>query len=237
MNHTTRVLSVQLAAAGAVVAAIVVFHHPAANHRQASVPISSPASSASTAAAVTRSQFTPTASATFSAAARRPTPSRAHHSAQNVKRHIAPAPPRLRPRPTPTRSSSSTPDKTALAAARIWESFDTTLDTTPYATTLRAAPWLTPTFLDTIRHTPPTSAAGSDWAQWSRHHARAAVTATIAGDDRPHDTPTTVSREVLVTVTPLGRDGWRGMSSTHVDVLTLTNTRFGWRVTAVLSGI
>lgn len=135
--------------------------------------------------------------------------------------------------PSPTPQSSATPATAAVGAARAWTSSDTNSDADPNATTRRAAAWLTPTLAAQVRAFHPAAAPGARWALWTTHRAYLRVQARLSGDDHPADTATGAVRAVLVTATPIGRDGWRGPVDRFVVVVSLARTPAGWRAAAI----
>lgn len=135
--------------------------------------------------------------------------------------------------PSPTPQSSATPAAAAVGAARAWTSSDTNSDADPNATTRRAAAWLTPTLTAQVRAFHPAAAPGARWALWTAHRAYLRGQARLSGDDHPADTATGARRAVLVTATPIGRDGWRGPVNRFVVVVTLARTPAGWRAAAI----
>jgi len=137
------------------------------------------------------------------------------------------------PAPSPTPRSSATPAAAAVGAARAWAASDTDSDADPNATTRRAAAWLTPTLAAQVRAFHSAAAPGARWALWTAHRAYLRVQARLSGDDHPVDTATGAARAVLVTATPIGRDGWRGPVARFVVVVSLARTPAGWRAAAI----
>ncbi|PZS28222.1 MAG: hypothetical protein DLM61_15250 [Pseudonocardiales bacterium] len=117
--------------------------------------------------------------------------------------------------------------------ARAWAASDTNSDADPNETTRRAAAWLTPTLAAQVRAFHPAAAPGARWALWTAHRAYLRVQARLSGDDHPADTATGAVRAVLVTATPIGRDGWRGPVDRFVVIVSLARTPAGWRAAAI----
>ncbi len=71
-----------------------------------------------------------------------------------------------------------------------------------------------------------------DWGQWAAHRAVADPTASglSVGDGQPADTSVDAYRAAVVTVTPIGRDGWRGPTARTTVYCTLRASDGRWRV-------
>jgi hypothetical protein len=134
--------------------------------------------------------------------------------------------------PAPTASVNAV----AVGGVIALGSADTTIDTDPNATARRAVTWLDPAFAAQVRAFPPIQAPGAQWAQWASHRAALRVTARLGGDEHPPDTASTAYRQVLATVTPVGRDGWRGPVQQQVWFVSLTRTAGRWLLASARSG-
>lgn len=110
---------------------------------------------------------------------------------------------------------------------------DATVDNGQRDAYLRAVPLLATTYAATISNQP----AGGLPATWRDHRAYARVQAVLEepkGDVEP-DTPTTAHRQWQITVTPIGRDGWKGALVHASAFVTLTRAAANapWRVSNV----
>jgi hypothetical protein len=127
------------------------------------------------------------------------------------------------PCPTaPIGPNTPTPDGVARAALEAMWSVDTATDHGWRDAELRAAPYLAPSYLAELRAAPATVNPGGEWTLWSTHRARTSALARPAGDAPPPDTATRAQRQDLVTLTPVGRDGWHGPARTLIVYTTLT---------------
>ena len=131
---------------------------------------------------------------------------------------------------TPTPATAATPNAAALTGVKAIESSDTTVDADPHDTVHRAAAWLTPAFAAQVKAFPPVAAPGATWNTWAAHRAYLVVTTSLGGDEHPADTATTVYRQVVAVLHPIGRDGWHGAAV--VDVVSVSLSRIGaqWRL-------
>jgi hypothetical protein len=127
------------------------------------------------------------------------------------------------------------PSAVAAAALRITWSMDTTIDTSQHQASLRAAPFLDPAYLAGLRQLTPRAAPGAEWITWAKHRAYTVVSLTPAYDDQPPDTATEARRRWGLTLTPVGRDGWKGPPTTITVFATLTRPgpRAPWRLSGV----
>lgn len=116
---------------------------------------------------------------------------------------------------------------TAVARAAItanWTS-DTTVDSRPFAATLRSLIWYTPAAAAKVRAHPPTGPAGEQWSTWAAHRATTTVTMQLDQDaGAPPDTSTVAYRSFEVTVTAHGQAGWTAPASHYQCFVTLTRT-------------
>ncbi|PXY16597.1 hypothetical protein [Prauserella muralis] len=93
----------------------------------------------------------------------------------------------------------------------------------------RAATLLSARYARAVR-TAPTPVPDVQWQRWRQHQAWLQVTLRSSPEDRPPDTREAAYRAVLVTCTPVGRDGWHGQTQQIVALATLTRTPHGWAV-------
>jgi hypothetical protein len=80
------------------------------------------------------------------------------------------------------------------------------------------------------RSTSISSPAGARWNDWAHHRAYLVVTSALSGDDHPPDTARTAARMVLLTQRAIGRDGWRGKTTTAVVAVVLKKLDGVWRI-------
>jgi hypothetical protein len=114
--------------------------------------------------------------------------------------------------PIPERPSAV--DVAARGAVQAWLSYDTTVDQRPNDTARRLAiPWLTPALGRQVTTFTGPAAPDQQWQQWTRHHARAAVSVSVGGDEHPADTSDEAWRQTRATIKLRGDDGW--VSSLH----------------------
>ncbi|MYS87378.1 hypothetical protein [Embleya scabrispora] len=129
-------------------------------------------------------------------------------------------------------------DATAVARAvaqTMW-TVDTTIDATRWDAAQRAAPFLTPRYAESLRLSPQVAAPGETWSTWAEHKSVTAVAAASADDlGKPEDTETSAFHAFTLTVTPTGRDGWRGPALTTTVFVSLERASAAqpWRVSSV----
>lgn len=131
-------------------------------------------------------------------------------------------------------------DADAVGQAALTDMYrhDTSIDASPTDALRRSVPWLSPRYQKAVTAAQP-HGGGSSWTSWAAHNAYTQVTATLEHDyGQPADTTTVASRVYAVTVTPTGRDHWRGAPATTTVFLTLTraDARHPWRVDALTTG-
>ncbi|WP_157254805.1 hypothetical protein [Nonomuraea typhae] len=165
-------------------------------------------------------------------------------AATGCAQHTSPAPAAspTRPIPLPLPSSrpaaagtdDTAPDAVSAAALTAMWSIDTATDHDPRAAALRASPWLSPAYLAALR-SDPSPGTDATWTTWAAHRARTQVNLAPGHDQRPADTATTAYRQWSLTITPVGRDGWRGPPSDLTAFATLTREHHGatWKVAAI----
>lgn len=136
--------------------------------------------------------------------------------------------------PSTSQVDQGDPGKVALAAGVALSAADTTLDRSPNGTAVRAAAWLTPAMVATVTSARPAGAPGAQWDLWASHHAYLVPTAVPAPDaGAPPDSAAIAYRQIGVTTTAVGRDGWKDQPRRQILFLTLNRTLAGWRVAAV----
>lgn len=134
--------------------------------------------------------------------------------------------------PLPRSVDRLSADAVAVTGAEALARADTSLDDSPNDTAVRAAHdgWLTPQFARNVESATISGSSGAQWTEWTRHRARVVVTGRLSGDDHPEDTPTTAARAVVLTLCPVGRDGWRGRPSIEVVGVVLKKINNLWRI-------
>jgi hypothetical protein len=136
------------------------------------------------------------------------------------------------PKPKPGKVDGQDPDAVATAALAVMYASDTQTDTTPHDATVRAAPYLTPTYAAELEDAQPHAAPGAQWQNWTDHHAYTTATITPAQDSgRPADTATTAYRQYTVAATAHGDNGYRDTEQVGTAFVQLTRTGGKpWRV-------
>jgi len=127
----------------------------------------------------------------------------------------------------------SNPSSVSAAALTVMYTMDTSADTSQYQAELRAAPYLSPTYLAQLRAAPPVSAPGAQWDTWTAHQATTTVKLTAEHTDQPPGTASTTYRQWGITATPEGTHHWRGQPLTATAFVTLTKISGRWLVSAV----
>jgi len=113
---------------------------------------------------------------------------------------------------------------------------DTTVDRAPQDGYRRAAAYLDTRLTAVLAVTHPVPQT-VQWQNWAVHRAYADVRLDpYAGDALPPPTDGEAHRAVVVTVWPIGRDGWRGPAQRHTVVCTLRLADTGWRVSDYETG-
>ncbi|GAA4060804.1 hypothetical protein [Actinomadura miaoliensis] len=127
-------------------------------------------------------------------------------------------------------------DATAVsrAAVTVMWTVDAAIDDGQRDAYLRACPYLTPQYAVRVA---AEQAVGPVPQQWKAHRAYARVRLTLRqpeGDLDP-DTPTMAYRQWQVTVTPIGRDQWKGPTVRAIAFVTLTRPTPGapWHIARV----
>ncbi|MDG4784931.1 hypothetical protein O7626_03115 [Micromonospora sp. WMMD1102] len=114
----------------------------------------------------------------------------------------------------------------AAAVHRI----DTTIDEDWAAAYQRAVAYLDATLAGSAALRDPVRQT-VQWQEWVHHRAHTEVQiAPYAGDALPPDTAEQRHHAVLITVQPIGRDGWRGPLERHTVVCALQPSTGGWRI-------
>ncbi|MGI5213875.1 hypothetical protein [Plantactinospora sp. CA-290183] len=114
----------------------------------------------------------------------------------------------------------------AATAHRI----DTTIDQDPAAAYQRSVAYLDARLAAAVARRDPVRQT-VQWQAWIHYRAYTEVqVAPYAGDALPPDTAEQRHHAVLVTVQPVGRDGWRGPLERHTVVCTLQPSTIGWRI-------
>ncbi|MFF7357844.1 hypothetical protein ACFZA1_35240 [Streptomyces filipinensis] len=115
----------------------------------------------------------------------------------------------------------------AKAIAMTTWTFDTKIDTSRADAQRRTVGWLTPDYAKSISAAQPVAAPDASWIAMADHHGFTTVTTRRAHDTAPDDTPTEAYRQFEVTVTPHGRDGWKGPAETWVEWIHLVRSGTG----------
>jgi hypothetical protein len=138
------------------------------------------------------------------------------------------------PMPEPGSVDQHRADKVAVAAAIALSASDTTLDADPNQTARRAIAWLAPSMAAQVRKFPPIAAPGALWATWAAHRAYLLPTAVLVDDSgRPADSAAIAYRQLAVSTTAIGRDGWKASPTRSIVFMTLNNVAGNWRVAQV----
>lgn len=127
------------------------------------------------------------------------------------------------------------PDAVAKAALSVMYASDTRIDTTPHDATVRATPYLTPTYAAVLKEAQPHAAPGAQWQNWTDHHAYTTADVTSAEDaGRPADTATDAYRQYTVAATAHGDDGYRDTEQVGTAFVQLTRTNGKpWKVSTL----
>ena len=125
-------------------------------------------------------------------------------------------------------------DQVAVAAAIALSASDTTLDADPNQTARRAIAWLAPSMAEQVTNFPPVAAPGAQWTTWAAHRAYLVPKAALVEDSgRPADSAAIAYRQLAVTTTAVGRDGWKASPGRSILFMTLNNIDGNWRVAQV----
>ncbi|MGW2725098.1 hypothetical protein [Streptomyces sp. NPDC001492] len=131
-------------------------------------------------------------------------------------------------------------DATAVSKAALTAltTYDTTIDTSRDDAGRRtaAAGWCTATYAAQLRAAVSRSQPGADWQTWTTHKAFTVPRLTEAEDaGGPDDTDTAAYRRWTITLTPTGRDGWKGSPQTLTAYAELTRSTASapWRLNTV----
>lgn len=135
------------------------------------------------------------------------------------------APPPTTPVAVPAPSSAvdlSDPTAVADAALTALWSFNTATDQSLHAAELRASSYFTPSYRALVERTPPQAPPDATWDTWASHQAvtRVAVSAPEASSALV-TSPDTALRQLSVTITPVGADGWTGTPQTWIEFVEL----------------
>jgi len=81
---------------------------------------------------------------------------------------------------------------------------------------------------------PPIAAPGAQWTTWSAHRAYLIPTAVLVEDiGRPADSAAIAYRQLAVTTTARGRDGWKASATQSIVFMTLNTVAGNWRVAQI----
>jgi len=127
---------------------------------------------------------------------------------------------------------SRDPDRVCQAFGEAIHRIDTTRDAGPTDAYRRATVFMDAALAATVNRQPSVP-PGSQWRRWAAHRAYTEVRAgPYAGDALPEPTDTDLYHAAVITVQPVGRDGWRGPTEHHIVMCRLRPTETGWRVNA-----
>jgi len=226
------------AAAGALlVLAVATGCSNASSDPASASPMTSPAAASPTPSSPAPSSPTAASSTTSSASETQPstvTPGSTSPATPVTARQV-PATTHL-----PALTWTAADDATTVAqrfAQASWQ-MDTAVDTSPIKAQHRAAVFAGPTLADALTSGGPLGGGGAAWAELRTHAGwTTAEAAVVAAPDNP-DTATVAARQVTVTVTAHGDDGWSSTTCYGQQVLFLTLSPVpggGWLVTDTTS--
>lgn len=141
--------------------------------------------------------------------------------------------------PVPDRAALNAlgPDRVASSLTQLMWTTDTATDVTARAAMTRAPPWLTGPFAASVRAAQPVDGgdtASGQWSTWRAHCAYTLVTVTFGADDGAlADSATAADRQLVVSVVPVGRDGWQDTPSRLVVFVHLTGGPGHWKAATV----
>ncbi|MFC8668707.1 hypothetical protein [Streptomyces sp. NPDC057199] len=118
-------------------------------------------------------------------------------------------------------------DATAVSRAALTAltTYDTAIDTSRNDAGIRVAEagWCTAVFEAQLRSAVSRSAPGAVWETWAKHQAYTRPKLEQTKDaGQPADTDTAAYRQWTITVTPTGRDGWKGTPEANFAFVELT---------------
>ncbi|NDU74197.1 hypothetical protein GWI34_16370 [Actinomadura sp. DSM 109109] len=145
-----------------------------------------------------------------------------------------PPPPTATPSGLPDPKTVDRQDATAVsrAAVQVMWTVDAVTDRGQSDAYRRARPYLTPEYAARAE-AQPIGAVPTLWRD-HRAYARVGLKPQTPEDGVPPDNARTTHRQWEVTVTPVGRDGWKGAPTRAIAFVTLTQTTSdGWRVSGV----
>ncbi|MGW9210846.1 hypothetical protein ACWGR4_28135 [Embleya sp. NPDC055664] len=138
--------------------------------------------------------------------------------------------------PAPAGVDGTSAIAVAQAAVVTMWTVDTELDATQWDAAQRAAPFLTPKYAESLRLSPQVAGPGGVWLAWAEHKSVTTVTTASADDlGKPGDTETTAFHAFTLTITPNGRDGWKGSATTMTVFVSLERASAAqpWKVSSV----
>lgn len=164
----------------------------------------------------------------------RPSVPSASAPAPSAPAAIAPAPTATPHGGLPDPKEVDRGDATAVsrAAVQVMWTVDAAVDRDQLDAYLRAGPYLSAKYAKAL-NAEPVGAVPSLWRD-HRAYARVRLTPQAIEDGVGADTATTAHREWAVTVTPTGRDGWKGAPVHATAFVTLTRGDDGdWQISEV----
>ncbi|MFI7241770.1 hypothetical protein [Streptomyces qinglanensis] len=140
--------------------------------------------------------------------------------------------------PRPGDVDEKDPDEVAEGTLTAMWTHDTTVDDGPGDAARRTADagWLTRSYARTLGGRRAGSAPGAQWQRWADHRAYTTVALDRTEDAaKPEDTDTVAWRQLTVTTTPHGRDGWTREPASVVAYVHLVrkSADADWRVADV----
>lgn len=128
----------------------------------------------------------------------------------------------------------NTPDAVGKAGLTVMWTIDTRNDVTRHDATLRATPYMTGKYAKQVRRTPQRAAPGAQWSKWDEHHAYTTTKVNAADEaGEPKGDRKNAYRTWNVTVTPHGRDRWKGTATTTTTFVHLVRRAGKWRIDSV----
>ncbi|MDG4833025.1 hypothetical protein O7627_27510 [Solwaraspora sp. WMMD1047] len=122
------------------------------------------------------------------------------------------------------------PDAVCRAFAETVHTVDTTTDAGPTDAYRRAIAYLDETLTGAVADV-STHRPSPRWQRWTQHQVRTQVRLhPYAGDALGPDGDQETHRAVLVSASPVGRDGWRDTETHHTVYCTLRLVADGWRL-------
>ncbi|MFJ6419170.1 hypothetical protein [Paeniglutamicibacter sp. NPDC091659] len=132
-------------------------------------------------------------------------------------------------------ANPKTASDVALTATQTMFTYDSRFDLSPADASRRAAPWLSPVLAKATSTERP-GGGGATWNEMASHDGYTSVTVELGEDDSFNDTESSVSRQVIATISYHGKNNWSIPDETQILFLTLTKTSGSWHVSALTNG-